>query len=480
MVTVIFPAKGITNVNQREHAPTNQTSKAQRPADSLLFYYQTLSEGRFPNKRTLILAIKACTLVHSVEEGKAIHAQIIKNESNSDRFIASALVSFYSASGELTSARQVFDEINEKDTTLRTTMMTGYVQNGSIDMARHLFDEMPDRDVAAWNAMLSGYAKNGMPRDAIQLFRAMQINNFRPNEITLVSTLSACSQWGCLSLGAWIHAYVNRNGDISFTSTLINSLIHMYAKCGRLGIAYDVFAENEPRNLETWNTMLTSFAIHGHGVGALSLFCQMMKMGLMPDRITFLAILMACSHCGMVDHAYKCFDCMCRVYGHEPQAEHYGCLVDALARSGLLVESMMVIDAMPFEPDNSVWGGLLGGCLTHRNYELGLRAANHLLEQEPYEEARYIALSNLYTMAGKLEEAVKVRKVMRDAGIKKSSGSSSIEVDGIIHEFLSGDRSHCLSMEIYSMVEIIDRSLELESSKSFLNQEANKKSVRLR
>ncbi|XP_042489334.1 pentatricopeptide repeat-containing protein At2g29760, chloroplastic-like [Macadamia integrifolia] len=475
MVTVIFPAKSIANAKQ---PPIDQPSKTRSPADSLLFYHQTVSEGRFPNKRTLTSAIKACTFVLAVIEGKAIHAQIIKNESNADRFLASALVSFYSACGELNSARQVFDEISEKDTTLRTTMMVAYVQNGAADMARCLFDEMPDRDVASWNAMLSGYAQNGMPRDAIQLFRAMQISNCRPNDITLVSTLSACSQLGCLSLGAWIHAYIIRSGYISFTSTLTNSLIHMYAKCGRLDIAYDVFAENGPRNLETWNTMLTSFAIHGCGVCALSLFCQMMKMGLMPDRITFLAILMACSHCGMIDHAYKCFDCMCRVYGVEPQAEYYGCLVDVLARSGLLVEAMMVVEEMPFEPDISVWGAVLGGCLTHGNYKLGIRAANHLLEQEPYEEARYIALSNLYAMAGKLEEAVKVRKVMRDAGIKKISGSSSIEVDGCIHDFLSGDRSHCRSMEIYSMVEIIDRSLELENSRSLLNTEDYKISSR--
>ncbi|XP_043714482.1 pentatricopeptide repeat-containing protein At2g29760, chloroplastic-like [Telopea speciosissima] len=357
-------------------------------------------------------------------------------------------------------------------------MIVAYLQNGAADMARHLFDKMPDRDVASWNAMLSGYAQNGMPRDAIQLFRAMQISKYRPNEITLISTLSACSQLGCLSLGAWIHAYIIRSGDISFTFTLINSLIHMYAKCGRLDIAYDVFTGIGPRNLETWNTMLTSFAIHGRGMCALSLFCQMMKMGLMPDRITFLAILMACSHCGMVDHAYKCFDCMCRVYGLKPQAEYYGCLVDVLSRSGLLLEAMMVMEEMPFEPDISVWGALLGGCLTHRNYKLGIRAANHLLEREPYEESRYIALSNLYAMAGKLEEAVKVRKVMRDAGIKQTSGSSSIEVDGFIHEFLSGDRSHYQSMEIYSMVEIIDRSLELESGRSLSNKEDYKISRR--
>ncbi|XP_010266986.1 PREDICTED: pentatricopeptide repeat-containing protein At5g66520-like [Nelumbo nucifera] len=463
-MTVSLRVTSILSTKPPQRVPTDSPSKAPPSSiDALILYHQTLTLGRSPNKTILISAIKACTLLPAFQQGIAIHAQIIKTGFHADRFLASTLVCFYSAFGHVTSAEHVFDKVNDKDTALWTTMLVGYVQNGDIDAARRLFGEMPNRDVVAWNAMLSGYSQSGMPKDAIQLFREMQIAKLRPTDVTLVSALSACSQLGCLSLGEWIHAYIERYHDIRFTSTLVNSLVHMYGKCGRLDIAYEVFLEKGSGNLESWNAMLTSFAIHGCGMSALSLFCQMMKMGLMPDRITFMAVLMACSHGGLVDHAYTCFACMSRVYGLQPRTEHYGCLVDVLSRKGLLKEANMIIEKMPVEPDSNVWGALLGGCLTHQNYELGLIAAARLLEQESYEESRLIALSNLYVMAGKHEEAVNVRKMMLEMGIKKSSGSSLIEVDGIVHEFLAGDRSHRQSVEIYSMVETIDKLMCLKA-----------------
>ncbi|XP_058077672.1 pentatricopeptide repeat-containing protein At2g22410, mitochondrial-like [Magnolia sinica] len=303
--------------------------------------------------------------------------------------------------------------------------------NGAIENARHVFDKMPERDIVAWNAMLSGYAQSGLPQAALELFQEMQIANFRPNEVTLVSALSACSQLGSLAVGKWIHAYIDRHDSIRATSTLNNSLAHMYAKCGRLDAAFRVFVERRPRNLESWNTMLTSFAIHGCGSAALSLFSQMMRMGLTPDRISFVGLLMACSHGGMIDHATRCFDCMNRVYGIEPKSEHYGCMVDVLSRGGFLEEAQLLIDSMPFEPDAYVWGALLGGCLTHKNYELGLHTAKCLLELEPDEESRHIALLNLHAMSGKREDATMVRNTMIDMGVNKSSGSSKIEINGI-------------------------------------------------
>lgn len=446
------PLSSLTN------QPSNssiQRSKTQNPTDQLLLYHRLLAQRRFPNTDVLISALKTFTHLSAFKEGQTIHAQIIKFGKRPNRFLAASLIRFYSALGHIGPAHQVFDEVGEKDAVLQTAMLSACAQNDDTESARRLFDEMPERDIIAWNAMLSAYAQSRLPMDALELFREMQIANFRPNEVTLVNALSACSQLGCLTLGEWIHTYIDREADVRQTSTLNNSLVHMYAKCGRLDVAYRVFVEKEPRNLESWNTMLTGFAIHGHGMSALSLFSQIIKIGLMPDDISFIGILMACSHCGMIDHAYRCFECMNRVYGVKPKSNHYGCMVDVLARGGLLEEARVLIERMPFEPDAYIWGALLGGCVTNRNYKLGLLAANRLIELEPCEESRYLALTNIYTMAGKFEDAVKVRRMMFENGIKKSSGSSSIEIDGDIHVFLAGDRSHCQSEEIYSMIEKI-------------------------
>ncbi|XP_008806166.1 pentatricopeptide repeat-containing protein At5g56310-like [Phoenix dactylifera] len=405
--------------------------------------------------------MRACSLLPSIPEGRAIHSRILKAGLGADRFIASSVISFYSSCGQLGPARQVFDGVFVKDAALQTTMLKGYVEHGDIAKARALFDEMNTRDVIAWNAMISGYAQSGLPEDALELFHEMQISNFQPNEVTLIGALSACSQMGCLALGEWIHGYIDRHLDVIRSPTLGNALVHMYAKCGRLDAAFELFLGQKLRNLESWNAMLTGFAIHGHGTCALSLFSQMIKLGAWPDRISFLAVLMACSHAGMIDHARRCLNCMTRIYGIEPEAKHYGCMVDILSRGGHLEEARSLLSSMPFEPDACAWGALLHGCLTYGNYDLGLEASGHLIELEPWEEGRYVALLNLYSMTGRVKDAIRVRKVIDEVGIKQSSGRSMIEVDGVAHEFLAGDRSHSQSSDIFSMIEKIASNLEL-------------------
>ncbi|KAL5998607.1 hypothetical protein ACLOJK_009550 [Asimina triloba] len=432
-----FPATLSSTLSSIPNPPpksTNQHPKPPKVISPLHLHHQTLTQGHF---RSIISALRSCARACAFEEGRAIHAQVVKTTPTPNPFVAASLVRFYSACGHIDHARQVFDEVAEKDAALETAMLAGYALNGAIVRARRLFDEMPERDLIAWNAMLSAYAQCGLPVDALELFKTMQIANVRPNEVTLVSALSACSQLGYLSIGEWIHAFINRDDNIRMTSTLRNSLVHMYSKCGRLDAAFQMFVETQPRNVESWNTMLTSLAIHGHVTTALALFSQMVKIGVVPDRITFVGLLMACSHGGRVDHANRCFDCMMRIYGMEPKPEHYGCMVDVLSRGGFLEEACMLINDMPFEPDAYMWGALLSGCLTHNSYGLGLLAAKCLLELEPDEESRYISLLNLHAMSGNGEDAMMVRKAMNDRAWK-ASGRSMIEIDGAVHEFLAG------------------------------------------
>lgn len=354
----------------------------------------------------------------------------------------------------------MFDRIPDKDPALQTAMLLAYVESSDIAQARILFDEMRGMDVIAWNAMLTGYVRCGLPHDALELFREMQ-NRLVPNDVTLICVLTACSQMGCLELGGWIHAYIGRHLNGLCSTRLSNSLVHMYSKCGRLDAAFALYEDMETRNLESWNTMLTGFAIHGHGIDALSLFSQLIKTGTVPDRVSFIAVLMACSHGGLIDHARSCFNCMTRLYGIEPEAKHYNCMVDVLSRGGYLDEAWLLIGSMPFKADTCAWGSLLSGCFTYHNYDLGLDAAQHLLELEPRGEGRCIALLNLYNAVGRVEDAAKLRKAMDEKGITQSSGISIIEVDGVVHEFIAGDRSHLQSKDIYMMMHTVLANLDL-------------------
>ncbi|MQL84795.1 hypothetical protein Taro_017289 [Colocasia esculenta] len=419
-------------------------------------YVQTLTHSsRPPSKRAIITVLKASALFST----GALHTHVVKTGLGADRFVASALVRAYSEAGRLASAREVFGGVCEKDATLYTAMLIAHVDNGDIMGARAMFDEMPARDVVAWNALLSRYVHCGLPEDALQLLQQMQLCGFRPNEVTLVCALSACAQLSCLALGEWVHAYLNRAPDIRLTTTLINSLVNMYAKSGRLDAAYGLFLEEKPRTLASWNTMLSCFAAHGCSTSALALFSQMIKTAVVPDRISFLGVLTACAHAGAVGSALGCFDSMQRVYGFEPRPEHYGCLVDALSRRGHLQEAYELVKSMPSEPNACVWGALLAGCSHHHNFEIGLEAANVLVEMEPWEEGRYISLANMYAMRGRREDFIKVRQEMSNSIVQRTSGSSLIEVDGVVHEFVAGDRSHSRSNDIYLMIEHICSNL---------------------
>ncbi|KAJ4803943.1 Pentatricopeptide repeat-containing protein [Rhynchospora pubera] len=407
---------------------------------SLLRYIQALTQNHFPKKTSFISAIKACSNLLLIYHGKAIHAHILKVGIASDRFVGSSVISFYSAIGHLDHAQKVFDGIPVKDVALQTCILMAYLRNGDIHNARKFFGEIEERDVVTWNAMLTGLVHNGWYEEAVELFRNMLINKVKPTEVTIICVISACSQIGSLSLGQWIHSYVQKHlHEINPTVTLRNSLIHMYAKCGRLDIALDLFCEQEEKNLESYNTMLTNLSLYGGGSMCLSIFSQILKLQICPDRITFLGLLMACSHAGVISYAFTCIKCMGQVYGVEPGPDHYGCLIDVLSKKGFLEEAREVIETMPFEPDAYSWGALLSACINYGDTELGLEVAKKLIELEWYEEGRYTGLINLCMKVGRTEEAVMLRNVIRRLCRKDNSGRSVIEIDGIIHEFAAGD-----------------------------------------
>lgn len=445
-----------TSMPNHTHSPQSiQLRQVRSPHDSLHHYLRKATDGHLLGKPDFISAMKASASTSNIPLGKAIHSHITKSGLGTDKFVATSIISFYSICGLLMSARQLFDRIPHKDVVLRTSMLMSYAENGNIDDARRLFDDFPDRDLVAWNAMLSCFLRCGFPEETLALFQEMQIGKVCPNEVSLIIALSACSQMNCLALGAWIHAFIHKLFRSHRSTKLVNAIVHMYAKCGRLDIALKIFINQENKNLESWNTLMTGFAVHGFAEGSFSLFSQMIRIGIRPDRITLLALLMACSHAGMVVDAIRYFMLFTVVYGVQTGTKHYGCLVDVLCRKGHLEEASRLIEALPLQSNAYVWGSLMRDCLTYQNHELGLEAAKRLLELEPCNEGRHIALSNLIARIGEVEGFMRVRRMMVDMGIRQSSGMSLIEAEGEVHKFSSGDRSHFQSKDIYATIHTI-------------------------
>ncbi|XP_043720333.1 pentatricopeptide repeat-containing protein At1g08070, chloroplastic-like [Telopea speciosissima] len=350
-----------------------------------------------------------------------------------------SMIHNYAESGNMDDAFRIFQQVPSPNVITWTTLVFGFSSNGDVSAAREVFERMPETDVVSWNAMISSYVQNHDPFEALQLFRGMLTENFKPNSTTVCSVLSACGCLGTLETGKWIHVFINKS-RFRLDPFLGSALIDMYFKCGVTELAVEVFGCLKEQNLCTWNALINGLAMNGHAEKALDMFNKMMiDNGFRPDEVTFVGVLLACSHGGFVEEGRRHFYRTMKEYGIAPALEHYACMVDLLGRSGLLTEAEEVIRNMPITPDVVVWRALLGGCRLHKNVEL---AEKVVLEMEAQGSGDYVLLSNLYASVGRWEDVEKIRKIMKHRKIKKTPGCSSIEVDNTIHEFISGDKSH--------------------------------------
>ncbi|KAJ6966062.1 pentatricopeptide repeat-containing protein [Populus alba x Populus x berolinensis] len=311
----------------------------------------------------------------------------------------------------------------------------------SFSYAHQIFSHMPNKNVRSWTSMISGFVQCGKPKEAIDLFMKLEDEAVRPNEVTVVSVLAACADLGDLDLGRSVHEYSTKSG-FERNVHVCNTLIDMYVKCGCLENARRVFYEMEERTVVSWSAMIAGLAMHGQAEEALCLFSEMIKLGVKPNGVTFIGLLHACSHMGLIDEGRRFFASMTADYGVIPQIEHYGCVVDLFSRAGLLEEAREFILSMPIKPNGVVWGALLGGCKVHKNIDLAEEAIKHLSELDPLNDGYYVVISNIYAEAERWEDAARVRKLMKDRGVKKTSGWSSITVNGVVHEFVAGDQTH--------------------------------------
>lgn len=372
----------------------------------------------------------------------------------------SGLIFMYTELGCLGYCQKVFDEIPEPDVVCQTAMISACAKCGDVDLARKMFDEMPERDPIAWNAMLAGYAQCGESREALRLFHLMQIHDVKLNEVSMVSVLSACTHLGALDQGRWAHVYIQRN-RLKMTVTLGTALIDMYAKCGNMNKAIDLFWGMKERNVYTWTTVIGGLAMNGAGEKSLELFSLMKQAGVRPNEVTFVSVLRGCSVVGLVEEGREHFDSMRREYEIEPRLEHYGCLVDLYGRAGRLDEALDVINKMPMKPHAGAWGALLNACRMYKNMEMGELASRKLVELEAKNHGAYVLLSNIYAESKNWDRVTNVRQIMKAKGVKKLPGCSVMEVNGQVHEFFSGDETHPRYNEIEVMLGEISRRLKL-------------------
>ncbi|GMN48693.1 hypothetical protein TIFTF001_017863 [Ficus carica] len=410
-----------------------------------------------------------CVKLKELKLTRQVHGQVLVAGFSSNLVLSSTVVDAYAKCGEMGDARRFFDSMLVRDVLAWTTMVSGYAKWGDMKSAQELFHRMPEKNSVSWTSLIAGYARSGMGYEALTLFRKMMMFQVKPDQFTFSSCLCACASVASLKHGKQIHGFLIRS-DFRPNTIVLGSLIDMYTKCGSLETARRVFnLLTSKLDIILWNTMISALAQHGHGEEAIRMFEDMVRTGLKPDRITFVVILNACSHSGLVQEGLRIFKSMTTDHDVVPDQEHYACLIDLLGRSGCFDELMNQIKKMPHKPGYQVWNALLGVCRIQGNLELGRKAAKHLIELNPQSPDAYVFLSSIYAVLGRWESVQKVRQLMNRRHVKKELAISWIEIDSKVHSFTISDRLHPMKEVIYSVLEELAGQMEVDIS--FLNTE---------
>ncbi|KDP33607.1 hypothetical protein JCGZ_07178 [Jatropha curcas] len=408
----------------RAYAQTNNSKVI-----AIFMYNLMLKYNILPNKFTYPFVLKACAGIGNLKLGKSVHGSVLKFGFADDVHVQNTMVHMYCCGKEGT------------------------------EFARKVFDEMSKLDSVSWSAIIGGYARFGRSSDAIDLFRQMQIAGICPDEITMVSVLSACTDLGALELGKWVESYIEKE-KVQKTVELSNALIDMFAKCGDVDKAIKLFKNMKHRTIVSWTSVIVGLAMHGRGVEAVELFEEMIRSGVAPDDVSFIGLLSACSHSGLVDKGRDYFDNMKTNFGIIPKIEHYGCMVDMLCRAGQIKKALKFVQEMAIEPNPVIWRILINACRAHGELKLGEKFSRQLIGNEPMHESNYVLLSNIYAKMLNWEKKMMIREMMDRKGIRKIPGSTMIELGNEIYEFVAGDKSHNQYKEIYEMVDEMQRKMK--------------------
>ncbi|KAF6156599.1 hypothetical protein GIB67_014578 [Kingdonia uniflora] len=385
--------------------------------EAIKLFSEMLQGQVSPNHFTLSSVLKACANISDINAGEQVYAHVVKLGLASINCVGNSLISMFARSGKMEDARKAFDNLFEKN-------------------------------LVSYNTVVDGYTKNLNSEEAFELFHQIEDTGIGVNAFTFASLLSGAASIGAMGRGEQLHARLLKVGFMS-DICIFNALISMYSRCGNIEAASQVFGEIEDKNVVSWTSIITGFAKHGYARRALQMFHKMVTNGVKPNEVTYIAVLSACSHVGMVVEGREHFISMHKKHNIVPRMEHYACMVDLLGRSGLLEEALNFIHSMPFKADALVWRTLLGACRVHGNLELGKEVAKQILELDPQDPAAYILLSNIYASIGKWDGVVEIRKNMKQRKLMKEAGCSWIEIENFVHRFYVGDTSHPRAEDIF-------------------------------
>ncbi|GAV58650.1 PPR domain-containing protein/PPR_2 domain-containing protein/DYW_deaminase domain-containing protein [Cephalotus follicularis] len=434
----------LTNEGQSRHAIT--------------FFHQLQKTGFKITPFLLSAVTRACGQLPGVIEGKQAHCMVLKHGFNVDVVLMTSLIDMYSKCTGIQDARRVFDELPERDIVATNSMISALFRYHLTMDAIKLFNITLQRDVGSWNSVISGLAHNSKSKMALFYFERMKVEGVSVDVMTMLSVISVCADIAALVNGKQIHGLVIKYG-FELYLPVGNAAIDMYAKCGCMEDALKCFLNMGIKNVISWTSLIVGYGKHGLGVEALRTFDAMVKEGIVPNKITFLGTLYACSHAGLVQEGWRIYNCMVHKYSITPIMEHYTCMVDLLARAGCLNEAYSFMEKMPVKPDARLLTAFLSSCCSHMNVKLATNVGEKLLELEPEDAGAYMLLSNFYALAGDLQSVAKVRRLMLNRGIKKEKAYTWIEIDKKVHSFESGDRSHPLSKEIYCYLQnLVEKS----------------------
>ncbi|CAN4119150.1 unnamed protein product [Withania somnifera] len=419
--------------------------------------------GIEPNHVTFVTLISGCA--HFPAEagflGSSLHGYARKLGLDTWNVkVGTAVIDMYSKFGLVGFAKLIFDHMGVKNKVTWNTMVDGYMRIGDFKNAVKLFDEMPERDVVSWTALIGGFVKNRLYEEGLLWFREMQLSGVEPDYVTMISVLSACANLGALGISLWLHRFI-LGCDFKDNVRVNNSLIDVYCRCGCVELACQLFDRMMQRSLISWNSIIVGLAVNGHAADALQYFDLMQNEGFQPDAVTFTGVLTACSHAGLVEKGLKYFKALKKVHRINPRIEHYGCVVDLYSRSGRLVDALHVIKNMPMKPNEVILGSILAACRNLSDVRLAERLMCCIYELDPDGDSNHVLLSNIYAAVGSWRGASTVRKKMKALGIQKKPGVSSIEIDGVLNEFVAGDRSHIYAEQIYAMLEHLSGELRV-------------------
>ncbi|PRQ47837.1 putative tetratricopeptide-like helical domain, DYW domain-containing protein [Rosa chinensis] len=403
----------------------------QRPNEYLeLYRMMQRRESSKSNKFTVSSVLAASAAIQSLRMGREIHGYITRTGLDSDEVVWSALSDMYG-------------------------------KCGSIEEARCVFDKMVNREVVTWTAMIGRYFEDGKKDEGLALFSELMKSGIRPNEFTFAGVLNACADHATENLGKQVHGYMTRIGFDPF-SFAASALVHMYSKCGNTANANKVFKGMPSPDLVSWTSLIVGYARNGQADEALQLFESLLKSGTRPDHVTFVGVLSACTHAGLVDRGLEYFHSIKVKHGLKHTADHYTCVVDLLARAGRFEEAGNIISEMAMKPSKFSWASLIGGGRIHGNVELAKRAVEALFEIEPENPASYVTLANIYATTGMWSTVTMVRKKMDESGIIKKPGLSWIEIKREMHVFLVGEQSHPRYNEIDHFLSEISKRMKEE------------------